>query len=130
MSAPKRLRILVPVLAVPALAAAAAVASVGTAQAAPAHPAPGARIAHTTWAHPHHAHLLPEHLLPLHAQPGDASPIIGRLAKGDRFTTHQNRGGWTQITDRTTRAEGWAHFTHPHHTTSRVVLGHGRVMGR
>ncbi len=130
MSAPNRLRVLFPVLAVPALAAMAAVASVGTAQAATAHHAPGDRTAHTAWAHPHHSHLLPLHLLPLHARPADSSPVIGHMAKGDRFTTHQNRGGWTQITDRTTRGEGWAHFTHPHHTISRVAPNHGRAMGR
>ena len=61
-------------------------------------------------------HPRPPQALPLHARPADASAVVGRLTSGDRFTTHQTHGGWTFIHDRTNRAEGWAHFAHPHHT--------------
>lgn len=70
-------------------------------------------------------HGLPRYALPLHARPSGESQVVGRLARGDRFTTHQTDGGWTFIRDRTTRAEGWAHFTHPHHTAPMTRLpGH------
>ena len=101
-------------VAVPVLGA-AAVAALAMATAAPAVAA----------ARPHRVHAPARaeaprarepHTLPLHARPCDGSAVVGRLARGDRFTTHQSDGGWTFIHDRTTRAEGWAHFAHPHHT--------------
>ncbi|QMU75276.1 SH3 domain-containing protein [Streptacidiphilus sp. PB12-B1b] len=59
---------------------------------------------------------VPLYALPLHARPDGASAVVGRLDRGDRFTTRQSSGGWTFIHDRTSRAEGWVHFAHPHHT--------------
>ncbi len=89
--------VVVPVLTVAAAAAAVAVPA-------------GAAYAHTD-NHPR--------FIPLHAQPSGGARVVGRLAKGDRFTTHQSRGSWTFITDRTTRTDGWVHFEHPHHTAPR-----------
>lgn len=97
-------------VAVPVLGA-AAVAALATATAAPVAAAVRPHQV-TAWA----PHAREPHALPLHARPSDGSAVVGRLARGDRFTTRQSDGGWTFIHDRTTRAEGWAHFTHPHHT--------------
>jgi len=100
--------------AVAALGAAAlatigpAIAAATPAAAAPAHQPQPYRHGRT--------HPRPPQALPLHARPADASAVVGRLTSGDRFTTHQTHGGWTFIHDRTNRAEGWAHFAHPHHT--------------
>ena len=105
-------------VAVP-VAGAAAVAAFALAAAPPAAAAaPAGRPAG-------HQHRLPPRTLPLHAGPDEASAVVGRLARGDRFTTRQSDGGWTFIHDRTTRAEGWAHFTHPHHTAQAAAHSPG-----
>jgi hypothetical protein len=108
-------------VAVPALGAAAMavlmLAGVAPAAAAQPHRLSGSARGLTHLHHVYHrTHARPPQTLPLHARPGDASAVVGRLASGDRFTTHQTDGGWTFIHDHTNRAEGWAHFAHPHHT--------------
>jgi len=112
-----RLRaVAVPVAGAAAVAAFALVAAPPARAAAPAsRPAGHARV----------PHRLPPRTLPLHAGPDEASAVVGRLARGDRFTTHQSDDGWTFIHDRTTRAEGWAHFTHPHHTAQAATHSPG-----
>ena len=110
-----RLRAVAVAVAVPAVALAMAGATPAAAAAAhPPHPPlPHGRQHDRARGR---AHDRVPQALPLYARPADASAVVGRLASGDRFTTHQTEGGWTFIHDRTNRAEGWAHFTHPHHT--------------
>jgi hypothetical protein len=109
-----RLRLVI----VPALAAAVVAVTAGAAQAHTHAPAHDLRhgLGHARGHDRTHADL---QFIPLHAQPYDRAAVVGRLARGDRFTTHQIRDGWTFITDRTTRAEGWVHFAHPHRTAQR-----------
>jgi hypothetical protein len=109
-------------VAVPALGAAAlavfALAGATSAVAAQphrAHGSPGQHESHGSRG----SHARTPQALPLYARPADGSAVVGRLASGDRFTTHQTDGGWTFVHDRTNRAEGWAHFTHPHHTAQQ-----------
>jgi hypothetical protein len=105
-----RLRLVI----VPVLAAAAVAVTAGAAQAHTHAPARdrGHALGHAR------EHADPQ-FIPLHAQPNDHAAVVGRLARGDRFTTRESRGGWTFITDRTTRAEGWVRFAHPHRTLQR-----------
>ncbi|QMU67823.1 SH3 domain-containing protein [Streptacidiphilus sp. P02-A3a] len=100
---------------VPVLGA-AAVAALTVAALAVATAAPAVAAARPHQLHARASRAREPRALPLHARPSDGSAVVGRLARGDRFTTRQSDGGWTFIHDRTTRAEGWALFAHPHHT--------------